>query len=169
MQLSLHRSKFLSNQLSFGTFLRNYIKMSELKTLGAAERISFPKLNISDIPARIDTGAKSSSIHAVDIKTITKNGKTLLTFKLSPNGKTTWEVEDFSVRTVKSSNGEFEQRYVVQLTVRIAGKNYKTDFTLTDRSQMNFPVLIGRRLLKNRFVVDVSRKEEDNPKNSSTE
>ena len=134
--------------------------MKQLKTIGASEYIDFPKLGIKGVPARIDTSARSSSIHAADINTLKKDGRTYLVFKLDRFNNIQVEADDFSVSSVKSSNGQTEQRFVVKLTVNIAGSDHKTDFTLTDRSKMTFPVLIGRRLLKGRYIVDVSKKLE---------
>ncbi len=123
---------------------------------------------IHKIPAKIDTGADSSSIWASDIK-IEPNG--LLSFTLfgpsSPlyTGKRITS-DDFTAKYVRSSHGDQQVRYQVKLKTKLRGHTFETAFTLANRSRNNFPVLIGRRTLKNRFLVDVSKspiKREINP------
>lgn len=112
------------------------------------------------VPAKIDTGADSSAIWASDIK-VTKDH--LLKFKLfAPNspfytGKVI-KRKDFKVSQVKSSNGQAEIRYRTSITAEINDKRIRILFTLSDRSQNQFPILIGRRTIKNKFFVDVSKR-----------
>ncbi len=131
--------------------------MKKMKTLGAREIISFPLLGIDEIEARVDTGAKSSSLHAEKIEEIEKKGVSFVAFVVPAAGNRRFETDEFTVRRIKSSNGQIERRYAVQITAMLYGEKYKTDFTLASRPTMKFPVLLGRRILKNNFVVDVSR------------
>lgn len=117
---------------------------------------------ISNIPAKIDTGADSSSLHAEDIF-VSENG--VLSFKFF--GKKI-ETKNFRVAIVRSSNGEEQIRYRTPLSLKIAGRKIRAIFTLTNRSKNNFPVLIGRKTIKNKFVVDVSKKEIPHIKNPGT-
>lgn len=137
--------------------------MSKYKTIiGRAELLDLPASLLSDVPAKTDTGAYSSSIHAVNIREEKdKNGKKLLKFTLlegHPAYPYSREIEthEFSIASVESSIGAEQKRYKVEFKVRIAGKVFKTPFTLADRSTKIFPVLLGRTLLNKRFIVDTT-------------
>ena len=71
--------------------------------------------------------------------------------------KKDYEIYDFKEKRVRSSNGQLQYRYLIKTSVIIFGKKYKTEFTLTDRGKMKYPILIGRKLLNKNFVVDVSK------------
>ncbi|APX99104.1 hypothetical protein CLV86_1043 [Lacinutrix venerupis] len=126
------------------------------KIIGRTDKIDFPKLNLFEIDAKIDTGAYTSAIHCSKI--VEENNTLRCTFysKGHPNfnGK---EVvfENYTFTDVKSSNGFVENRYKVKTDVVFFGKTYKINLTLSTRAEMKFPVLIGRQFLKNKFMVDV--------------
>ncbi len=112
------------------------------------------------VPAKIDTGAFRSAIHASNINVAKKNGKNFLTCKLlghraAPESHT-FETTQFSRVRITNSFGHEEYRYEVELRVKMGPKIFNTSFTLADRSKNLFPVLVGRKLLKGRFLVDVS-------------
>lgn len=111
-----------------------------------------------DIPAKIDTGAYRSSIHASDIEVVTINDKEVLKFTLLghpvSSKRRTLETRAFNIRKVRNSNGHITTRYEVTLKVRLGYKIFRTPFTLIDRSSNIFPVLIGRKALNKRFIVD---------------
>jgi len=107
---------------------------------------------IKKIPAKIDTGADSSSVHAENIS-VSKDG--LLSFELF--GKK-FERAEFRATTVRSSNGDEEVRYRVPLSLKLNDRKIRAFFTLTNREKNNFPVLIGRKTIKDRFIVDVSNR-----------
>jgi len=116
---------------------------------------------IKNVPAKIDTGAESSSVWASDI---TLDSEDKLSFCLFAPGSEFYTGErittdDYKAMLVRNSTGQAKVRYRVRLSVKIGQKHVKAGFTLADRSKNNFPVLIGRRLLKNRFLVDVSQLE----------
>lgn len=108
---------------------------------------------VKNIPAKIDTGADSSSVHAENIS-VSEDGT--LTFEIFGKRLST---KDFKVAVVRSSNGDEEIRYRAPLSVKIGKKKIKAFFTLSNRSKNNFPVLIGRKTIKNKFIVDVSKTE----------
>ena len=108
---------------------------------------------IENIPAKIDTGADSSSVH-VDNISVSKDGT--LSFELF--GKKI-ERKEFRAVVVRSSNGEEEIRFRAPLSVKIGSKKIKAFFTLANREKNDFPVLIGRKTIKNKFIVDVSERE----------
>lgn len=114
----------------------------------------------SGVPAKVDTGAFRSAIHASDIKITKKDGHRVLACKLlghlaAPDSHT-FETTQFSKVKITNSFGHEEHRYEVELRVKVGPKIFNTSFTLADRSRNLFPVLVGRKLLKNRFIVDVS-------------
>lgn len=126
--------------------------------IGRTDVADFPELNAENIRVKIDTGARTSAIHASKIRVVEKDGVPALTCLLL-NSKQVFTFTEFDTRKVKSSNGQIEERYLIKTKVKLFGKVFKTEFTLTTRKQMAFPVLIGRRLLRNRFIVDVSQRD----------
>ncbi len=126
--------------------------------LGAIEKVAIPISPDKEIlaPARIDTGAAMSSLDARELKT--NRGTRVAEFKLPDimGGQRlvrhiiTWQM-------VRSSNGESEKRPVIQMEIRIGHRTVTTEVTLTDRSKMDFPLLIGRNTLSGLFLVDVTR------------
>jgi hypothetical protein len=135
--------------------------MTEKKIIGRVEKIDFPDWNISGIDAKIDTGAYTASLHCHDIK-MDDEKLTVSFYVLDPthpefeNQKVSCPVHDF--RSIKSSNGSIEDRIIIKTNINIHGMTYPVELSLTDRSEMRFPVLLGRRFIKNKFIVDVSRK-----------
>lgn len=127
---------------------------SQIKVIGRREFVDFPLLGISTIEAKIDTGAYTSAIHCDEIS-IKKNvaGKDVLIYKLSPTE--THECETFSKKIIKNSFGEMEERYVIKTVMHIGRKKINTILSLSNRDNMKYPVLIGRRAIKGKFLVDV--------------
>lgn len=126
-------------------------------TIGRREHIDFPELGLYGITAKIDTGAYTTALHCHDIRE--ENG--VLYFKLlDPSHPEYTEKEqkftEYSQKEVKNSFGEIEKRYIIKTVVKMGKKRIKSVISLTDRGTMRYPVLIGRKLLKNRFIVDVS-------------
>ena len=128
---------------------------TKIKVIGRREFINFPLLGISSIEAKIDTGAYTSAIHCDEI-TIKQNesGKNILVYKLTTNES--HECENFSKKVIKNSFGEMEERYVIKTIIHIGRKKINTIFSLSNRDNMKYPVLIGRRAIKGKFLVDVS-------------
>ena len=125
--------------------------------IGRLETVDFPELGLRGISAKIDTGAYSSTLHCQDIK-VSGGAEKILTFKVLGSPEKENQFKDFSQKKIKNSFGEAEKRYVIKTQIKIAGRLIKSIISLTDRGNMRYPVLIGRKLLKNKFVVDVSLK-----------
>lgn len=127
--------------------------------IGATEFVDFGKRAVK-VPAKIDTGADSSAVWATKIR-IDKDG--VLKFALfgegSPyyNGKV-FKRTDYSVAKVRSTTGHEQIRYRTHFKVKIGGRKVKVMMNLSDRSKNEFPVLIGRRSISGKFLVDVSRR-----------
>jgi glutathione synthase/RimK-type ligase-like ATP-grasp enzyme len=132
-----------------------------IDTIGTTERVSFPKQHIFDVPAKIDTGADSSSLWASDIQESTEGGLTFVAF--GPGSRlytgTPITTKTFRRVLVKNSFGVIEPRYKARLLLQIGDRKISAWFTLADRAGMKYPVLLGRRLLKNKFVVDVGKRQ----------
>lgn len=117
------------------------------------------------IPAKVDTGADSSSIWATRIR-ISKDG--VLSFTLFGEGSPHYTGEvikrtAYRVAIVRSSNGQEQIRYRTEIPIKVAGKRVRGAFFLSDRSANHFPILLGRKTINKKFLVDVSTKEYDKP------
>lgn len=139
------------------------LKKDNLQIIGRLEKIDFPEWDLFDIDAKIDTGAYTSSLHCHHIKSYEEAGKEYVKFNLLDPSHETYNDKLFKLpihrtKVVKSSNGETEERYVVKTSIILFNKPVKAELSLTDRSEMRYPVLIGRKLLNGRFLVDVSQK-----------
>lgn len=131
--------------------------IKEKLTIGRREIIDFPELGLNGITAKIDTGAYTTALHCHDIR----EEKGVLRFKLLDPTHPEYKAKDhqctdYFQKEIKNSFGEVEKRYMIKTVVRIGRKRIKSVISLTDRGTMRYPVLIGRKLLKNRFIVDVS-------------
>lgn len=140
------------------------------KTIGRVDKADFPALNLFEIDLKIDTGAYTSSMHCH--KFFEEDGvlKCLFYAKGHPLYNEQQIIfENFSTAKVKSSNGSVQVRYKVKTSIIIFNKKYSIYLTLTDRDDMKYPILIGRKFLLNKFIVDVSQKNVSfNQKNKIT-
>jgi hypothetical protein len=130
--------------------------------IGRLETIALPDLAITDLQVRVDTGAKTSSLHVDNITKIKSNGKIMVKFDLHPDvhnveNVVTCEAPLHDIRKIKSSNGTSEQRYVIATPVQLGSENWTIEITLTDRSDMNYLMLFGREAIGERFLVDPSK------------
>lgn len=136
-----------------------------LKVIGRTDIIDMPELGLHDVDAKIDTGAYTSSIHCSRIR-LKKDtdGSEMITFtipgsKLHEKGVHHFKVRQFEERNIRSSNGQIQKRYVIKTQIILFGRKIRAEFSLADRSSMKFPILLGRKLLQGRFIVDVSKKD----------
>lgn len=134
----------------------------EKKAIGRKEKITLPELGLKSVWAKIDTGAFTSSLHAERIREEEEEGKRLLKFEiLMPRHKNytgkTLSFEDFKQKKVKNSFGQAETRYLIVTKIKIAGETFSAEFTLSDRSSMKNSILLGRKTLRDKFLVDVNR------------
>ncbi|HUD07598.1 MAG TPA: RimK/LysX family protein [Candidatus Saccharimonadales bacterium] len=134
------------------------LNLRKIRTIGRHTLISLPDLKLTDVPAKIDTGAYSSSIWASNISIIDGELQFTLFNKQSAfySGKII-NTKTYKVLSIRNSFGHTELRYKVPLRVNIEGRLMRIQFTLSNRAANRFPVLIGRRTLQSRFVVDVSQ------------
>lgn len=133
-------------------------RQSKRIIIGRFERIILPEYGDTPIKVKVDTGAKTSSIHASHIEEKVVNGVAVLEFRLLENKAITLQKHNYQKRRIRSSNGQLQERYVVEFLVQFGEKRYRADFSLSKRIAMNFPILLGRQFLRKGFVVDVSKK-----------
>ncbi|WP_247237791.1 RimK/LysX family protein [Telluribacter sp. SYSU D00476] len=129
--------------------------------IGATEMVDFPELGWHHVQARVDTGAATSAIHCSRVRLVRQGEQVRLSFYLDVQKgapKQRFSVSEFKEKTIKNSFGQEERRYVIKTKITLMGRKIRTEFSLADRQKMTYPVLLGRKLLKGRFVVDVSQK-----------
>lgn len=127
------------------------------KIIGRIEQANFIDLGLMDIDVKVDTGAYTSSIHCHDIQEVSNQLHCHFLDKAHPaynNKKLIFD--NYEIAVVKSSNGIAEPRYKIFTKVQLGAKKYSISLTLTDRGEMRYPVLIGRKFLNKKFLVDVS-------------
>ena len=129
--------------------------------LGWKEYCALPQLKIPLVTAKIDTGAYTSCLHAFNLETFLQHGQKYVHFETYPKrfneARTkhcTAPIVDY--RMVRSSNGEYERRYVIETELIIGGSAFITEITLSNRSELNFRMLLGRAFLKGHAMIDLS-------------
>lgn len=151
-------------QLFENDLLIGEIVMAKDKAIiGRVETVHFPEWDLVDIDAKIDTGAYTSSLHCHHIEQFNSAGKKMVRFNLlDPShdiyNEKLFELPIYKVKSVKSSNGVAEDRIIVKTDIQLMDKLLHAELSLTDRSEMKYPVLIGRKLISDHFLVDVSYK-----------
>ena len=134
-----------------------------MKIIGRIDKGDFPELKLKNISIKVDTGAYTSSIHSHEIKEVELNGKKHIEFKLLDPSHLKYrdkifKVKNYKVKTIKSSFGTVEQRFIIKTNIVIFDHEYPIELSLSERSDMKYPILLGRRFLNNRFIVDTSQK-----------
>jgi hypothetical protein len=128
-------------------------------TLGWREWVALPELGIAALKAKVDTGARTSTLHAFRIETFKVKGQDRVRFAIHPFQKRTdvvveCEADVVDQREVTDSGGHREKRYVILTPVHLAGRDIPIEITLTDRDTMKFRMLLGRTALREGFIVD---------------
>ncbi len=136
---------------------KKYFRLKGKNIIGRLELINIPSLDIFNVQAKIDTGAYRGTIHAMNFKEEEINGARVLCFDTEFNGKVkSHRVNEFSKVKVKSSQSSYGLRYLIPVRVELLGVVIDAKMTLSNRSDARYPVLIGRKILKNNFLVDVN-------------
>ncbi len=134
----------------------------QLPIIGWREQLALPDLGIPEVKAKIDTGARSSALHAFDVETFERDGKPMVRFKVHPYQRdaqrtVTAEAELIDQRQVRNSGGQAQVRPVIETTVELNGYTFPIELTLTNRDAMGFRMLLGRQAVRRRFLVDAGR------------
>ena len=135
--------------------------MKNKLVIGKKDKADFPELNLYDIDVKVDTGAYTSSIHCHKIKELEIDGIKYIEFQLlDPSHKDynhkKFRVANYREKKIKSSIGKSEKRFLIKTQIFIFDKTFTLELSLSERSEMRFPVLIGRKLLNKKFIVDTS-------------
>lgn len=131
-------------------------------TTGWREWVALPELGVDWIKAKIDTGARTSSLHAFDLVEFSRDGEDWVRFAVHPWQDTredavVHECRVHDRRAVRSSSGHAEKRIVVTLPIRLVGQDVSAEVTLTNRDEMGFRMLIGREVLRKGFLIDPAK------------
>jgi hypothetical protein len=133
-------------------------KTFDLIVIGRKDIASFPAIGAENIPVKVDTGAYTSSMHCDEIQLIDNQLHVTFSNLRYPIAEIKTLVFDhFKTKKVKSSNGVLQERFFIQMPIVIFGQEIECQFSLTHRAAMKFPILLGRKFLKKRFIVDVSK------------
>lgn len=127
--------------------------------IGWREWIALPDVGIEQIKVKVDTGARSSALHAFDIHVIERQGKQYVRFSVHPLQRNTSvtvtsELPVLEFRPVKSSTGHVTERPVILTPVELMGQRWPIELTLAGRDEMGFRMLLGRQAVRDRFLVD---------------
>ena len=127
--------------------------------LGRSDRVDLPELGLTNIHAKIDTGAYTCSLHSCNVNIV--NGQLEFVLLDAEHPEFTgmkFVFKNFTQREIKNSFGIVETRYVIKTTIRIFDRLIRAEFSLSDRDNLRFPVLLGRKILRKRFLIDVTKK-----------
>lgn len=131
--------------------------------IGKIDKADFPDLHLSNIDLKVDTGAYTSSIHCHQIEECKTGAESHLKFRLLDPSHPDYNEKEFTVKNykkkkIKNSFGKSENRFVIQTNIILFNKEFSIELSLSERSEMKYPILIGRKLLNKNFVVDTSKR-----------
>lgn len=131
-----------------------------MKILGRSDRVDLPGLGLENIHAKIDTGAYTCSLHCSGTQVIDGVLQFVLLDEEHPEftGRA-FSFKKFKQREIKNSFGEAELRYVIKTKIKIFDEVILAEFSLSNRGNLKFPVLLGRKILRGRFLIDVTKKD----------
>lgn len=137
-------------------------KRKQLPMIGWREWVDLPQLNVHGIKAKIDTGARTSALHAWHIEPFDKDGEPWVRFEVHPvqrrnDVRVTCEAPLVDRRAVRNTGGKAEMRYVISTGVTLGNVSWPIEVTLTNRDKMGFRLLLGRSAVKKRFLIDAGR------------
>jgi len=136
--------------------------MSNKLIIGSIEACDLPEIGINNLQVRIDTGAKTSSLHVDNLEKYTEQGKPWVRFDIHPDvydikKVTSCKAALHDVRSIKSSNGTSEVRYVIKTLMRLGDQSWPIEITLTNRSDMSYLMLLGRQGMGKKVLVNPAK------------
>lgn len=132
---------------------------SDRRLIGWREWVDLPDLGLFDIKAKVDTGARTSALHAFDVEPFEEDGRQRVRFRMHPQHRSddkvqVCEADVVDERVVTNSGGQREPRFVIETTLDFAGERWPIEMTLTARDDMMFRMLLGRTAMNGRLIVD---------------
>ncbi|MEM6426148.1 MAG: RimK/LysX family protein [Cyanobacteria bacterium P01_D01_bin.128] len=136
--------------------------MSNLPLIGWREWLTLPELGVDQVKAKIDTGARSSALHVLNLDFFERDGQSWATFQVFENYATQQSTDAVEMiltdqRHIKNSGGQIEYRPIVRTAVTLGRQSWDIELSLTTRESMRFPMLLGRQAVRGRFWVDPGR------------
>lgn len=133
--------------------------IKDLPVIGWREYVKLPDLGVSRIKVKVDSGARSSSLHAFAIEEFVKDGIAWVRFNICPDQHSSKKVipaeaKVLDVRMVKNSGGKKTKRFVIETTLRLLDLDFPIELTLANRDEMGFRMLLGRQAMRRRFLMD---------------
>lgn len=129
------------------------------KILGRYDRVDLPQLGLSNIHAKIDTGAYTSSLHCHKAEVIDGRLEFILMDEEHPEFTGMKFIShNFDKRDIKNSFGETENRFVIVTSIKIFNEEITSEFSLSNRGSLKFPILLGRKIIRNRYIIDVTKR-----------
>lgn len=133
--------------------------MPKIEVVGWKDKVDLPEFGLVDVPAKVDSGANRSAIHCSQIS-VTDNNEISFHIPLdSSHGEKVFHIKSYFKKKIRSSSGHVEERFIIRTTIVLFGRKINTTFSLTDRAEMKFPILLGRKLLRSKFLIDVSQED----------
>ncbi|HRI79600.1 MAG TPA: RimK/LysX family protein [Cyclobacteriaceae bacterium] len=131
-----------------------------MEILGRSDRVDLPVLGLENIHAKIDTGAYTCSLHCLRAEVVDNKLEFVLLDEEHPEFTgMKFTFKKFEQREIKNSFGEAELRFVIKTKIKIFDHTIRAEFSLSDRGNLKFPVLLGRKILRHRFLIDVTKKD----------
>lgn len=137
-------------------------RASRLPIIGWREWLALPDLGVTVIKAKVDTGARSSALHAFHVELVRSGGRHMVRFQVHPRQRSTkptvsCEAEVIDFRPIRTSSGHVSRRPVIVTHVELLGQTFPIELTLASRDTMGFRMLLGRQAVRDRFLIDPGR------------
>jgi hypothetical protein len=140
-------------------YFADIVQKRQMNILGRYDRVDLPELGLFNIHAKVDTGAYTCSLHCHKAEIINGNLEFILLDEEHPEFTgMKFTFKEFQKKDIKNSFGEVEKRFVIFTTITIFNEEITAEFSLSNRGSLKFPILIGRKILRDRFLIDVKKK-----------